>query len=134
MRSPASPNSHRPSTIEQGTRVSMPTVDDDLSIRELARTLSATNATISDFRNEFRAQISQLIRQDVYRAEQQAMEFRIASLERDRERDETERQAAAQRAEQERAASRRQINGALLAAGLSFATTIVMFIITLAVK
>jgi hypothetical protein len=52
--------------------------EDDMSIREIAR-------TISDFRQEFRSQIGQLLRADVYRAEQAALELRIASLEKDRD-------------------------------------------------
>lgn len=54
------------------------TGDDDMSIREIAR-------TIADFRSEFRSQIGQLVRADVYRAEQTAMELRLTSLEKDRD-------------------------------------------------
>ena len=56
----------------------MPTPDDEMSIREIAR-------TIADFRQEFRSQIGQLLRADVYRAEQAAFELRLASLEKDRD-------------------------------------------------
>jgi hypothetical protein len=56
----------------------MPTADDEMSIREIAR-------TIADFRQEFRSQIGQLLRADVYRAEQAAFELRIVSLEKDRD-------------------------------------------------
>lgn len=56
----------------------MPLPDDDMSLREIARTLS-------DFRQEFRAQVTQLLRADVYRAEQQAMEIRVTALEKDRD-------------------------------------------------
>lgn len=56
----------------------MPTADDDMSLREIARTLS-------DFRSEFRSQVTQLLRADVYRAEQAAMENRIVALEKDRD-------------------------------------------------
>lgn len=54
------------------------TIDDDMSIREIAR-------TIADFRSEFRSQVSQLLRADVYRAEQAALEVRLTSLEKDRD-------------------------------------------------
>lgn len=66
----------------------MPTPDDDMSLREIARTLS-------DFRQEFRSQVTQLLRADVYRAEQMAMENRVAGLEKDR--DAAEQGAAANR-------------------------------------
>lgn len=56
----------------------MPTADDDMSLREIARTLS-------DFRQEFRSQVTQLLRADVYRAEQAAMDIRVAALEKDRD-------------------------------------------------
>jgi hypothetical protein len=56
----------------------MPSPDDDMSLREIARTLA-------DFRQEFRTQIGQLLRADVYRAEQAALEVRITSLEKDRD-------------------------------------------------
>lgn len=49
-----------------------------MSLREIARTLS-------DFRHEFRQQIGQLLRADVYRAEQQAMDARVKVLEKDRD-------------------------------------------------
>jgi len=54
------------------------TANDDMSIREIAR-------TIADFRSEFRSVVPQLLRSDVYRAEQVAMDLRIASLEKDRD-------------------------------------------------
>jgi hypothetical protein len=59
----------------------MPTADDEMSIREIAR-------TIADFRQEFRSQIGQLLRADVYAAQQALVEQRISSLEKDRETDE----------------------------------------------
>lgn len=49
-----------------------------MSLREIARTLA-------DFRAEFRSQINQLLRADVYRAEQAALEVRLTSLEKDRD-------------------------------------------------
>lgn len=59
--------------------VVMPTPEDEMSLREIARTLT-------DFRAEFRSQIATLVRADVYRAEQAAMMQRIVTLERDNER------------------------------------------------
>ena len=55
----------------------MPT-DDAMSLHEIARTLS-------DFRLEFRSQVQQLLRSDVYRAEQAAMDGRVKALEKDRD-------------------------------------------------
>lgn len=66
----------------------MPAPDDEMSLREIARTLA-------DFRMEFRSQVSQLLRTDVYRAEQAAMDIRVSGLEKDR--DNAEASAAANR-------------------------------------
>lgn len=86
----------------------MPTPDDDMSLREIARTLA-------DFRQEFRAQVAQLVRADVYRAEQAADRSRIAALEKNDERDETDR-----------AANRRLIYGAFITAALSFVGSLLL--------
>ena len=56
----------------------MPAPDDDMSLREIARTLA-------DFRLEFRSHLTQLLRADVYRAEQAAIDMRVAALEKDRD-------------------------------------------------
>jgi len=56
----------------------VPLPDDEMSLREIARTLS-------DFRAEFRSQVTQLLRADVYRAEQAAFDMRLKSLEKDRD-------------------------------------------------
>jgi hypothetical protein len=76
----------------------MPSADDDMSLREIARTLA-------DFRQEFRTQVLQLLRADVYRAEQAALEVRISGLEKDRD-----------QAEQNAVANRRLALGAMLSA------------------
>ena len=55
----------------------VPLPDDEMSLREIARTLS-------DFRAEFRSQVTQLLRADVYRADQALFDMRISSLEKDR--------------------------------------------------
>jgi hypothetical protein len=101
----------------------MPTTPgDDMSIREIARTLS-------DFRNEFRSQVQQLLRADLYRAEQAQVEHRLSALERDRERDEQERAANRVREEQERAANRRLVVGAFMASGLSFVSALILALV-----
>ena len=64
----------------------MPTPDDAMSLHEIARTLA-------DFRLEFRSQVGQLLRSDVYRAEQQAMDARVKALEKDRDTAETDSRA-----------------------------------------
>ena len=56
----------------------MPLDDDDMSLKEIARTLA-------DFRQEFRTQIQQLLRADVYNAEKAALNLRLTSLEKDRD-------------------------------------------------
>lgn len=57
-----------------------------MSIKEIAR-------TIADFRLEFRGAIGQLVRADVYKAEQGATARRIEILEKDRDQAETDRKA-----------------------------------------
>jgi len=100
----------------------MPAPDDDMSIREIARTLS-------DFRNEFRSQVQQLLRADLYRAEQAQVEHRLAALERDREREEQDRKAAQAREDLERSSNRRLVIGAFLASALSFASALVLALV-----
>jgi hypothetical protein len=90
----------------------MPSTDDDMSLREIARTLA-------DFRQEFRSQVAQLVRADVYRAELGAVVARIAAIEK-----------AAERDESERSASRRLVYGAFLAAALSFVGSLLMVALT----
>ena len=86
----------------------MPSPDDDMSLREISRTLS-------DFRQEFRSQVAQLVRADVYRAEQAADRARLAALEKAVERDETDRTA-----------NRRQITGAVIMAAASLLVALVL--------
>ena len=86
----------------------MPSPDDDMSLREIARTLS-------DFRAEFRSQLQQLVRADVYRAEQAADRARIAAIEKAAERDVTDQ-----------GANRRLIYGAFVAAALSFVGSLLL--------
>ena len=62
----------------------MAPTEDDISIREVAR-------TIADFRSEFRGAVAQLVRADVYRAEQAALEARIKRIEEDKLRDESDK-------------------------------------------
>jgi hypothetical protein len=90
----------------------MPTPDDDMSLREIARTLS-------DFRQEFRSQVAQLVRADVYRAEQAADRARIGTLEKAGERDESDRSA-----------DRRLVIGAFVTAALSFIGSLLLVALT----
>lgn len=101
----------------------MPAIDDDMSIREIARTLS-------DFRNEFRSQVQQLLRADLYRAEQAQVEHRLAALEREREREAQEWAANRAREEQERAANRRLVIGAFMTSGLTFVAALILALVT----
>jgi hypothetical protein len=86
--------------------------DDDMSLKEIARTLA-------DFRQEFRSQISQLLRADVYRAEKAALEVRLSSLEKDRD-----------SAEQQAAATRKLALGAVLTCVGTILAALVMIAIT----
>lgn len=86
----------------------MPSADDDMSLREIARTLA-------DFRLEFRSQVAQLVRADVYRAELAAVVARIAALEK-----------AAERDEADRTASQRQRTGAIIMAAASLVVALIL--------
>lgn len=86
----------------------MPTSDDDMSLREIGRTLA-------DFRNEMRQQLSQLVRNDVYRAEQAALQARIVSLEE-----------AGKREDASKEAGRRQLQGAFYMAIASLAVAVIV--------
>jgi len=86
----------------------MPTSEDDMSLREIARTLS-------DFRQEFRSQVAQLVRADVYRAEQAADRARVATLEKNAEREDSGR-----------ANDRRLVWGAIITAALSFVGSLLL--------
>lgn len=82
-----------------------------MSIKEIAR-------TIADFRQEFRTGIAQLVRTDVYRAEQSAFDARVKRIEEDKARDESEKDSF-----------RRLVYGALITAGGSLLVTIVTALI-----
>jgi hypothetical protein len=86
----------------------MPTPDDDMSLREIARTLS-------DFRQEFRSQVAQLVRADVYRAELGAVVARVAALEKEREREEADHKA-----------DQRQRTGAFIMAAASLVVALIV--------
>lgn len=90
----------------------MPTPDDDMSLREIARTLA-------DFRAEFRSQLAQLVRADVYREAQAADRARLTALEK-----------AAERDTLDQAANRRLIIGAFITAALSFVGSLLMVALT----
>ena len=90
----------------------MPTPDDDMSIREIAR-------TIADFRQEFRAQVGQLLRADVYRAEQVAMDARLKRVEEERARDESEKDSF-----------RKIVMASFLTSGGSLVVALVMFLVS----
>lgn len=87
----------------------MPTVpDDEMSLREISHTLT-------DFRHEWRSQVTQLLRTDVYRAEQEATHIRITNLEKDRD-----------TAEATIAANRRLALGAILTGVISVITALLL--------
>jgi hypothetical protein len=90
----------------------MPIPDDTVTINEIGRNLT-------DFRNEVRTALSQVVRTDVYRAEQVAVETRMAALEKARERD-----------DQDRAAARRSTQGAIVAAFVSFVGSLLLVLLT----
>jgi hypothetical protein len=90
----------------------MPSLDDDMSLREIARTLA-------DFRAEFRSQLAQLVRADVYREAQAADRARLTALEKAGERDATDA-----------AANRRLVIGAFVAAALSFIGSLLLVALT----
>lgn len=87
-------------------------LDDDMTLREIGRNLA-------DFRMEVRSSLAQVVRTDVYRAEQVAVETRMAALEKARERD-----------DQDRAAARRSTQAAIAGAVLSFVASLLLVLLT----
>lgn len=85
---------------------------DDVSLQEIARNLS-------DMRQEFRTQLSTLVRTDVYRAEQAAMDARLKRIEEDRGRDESEKDSF-----------RRLLYGSFISAAGALVVALVMFLIS----
>lgn len=90
----------------------MPDVDNSVTLQEIGRTLQ-------DFRSEVRSQLQQLVRTDVYRAEQAADRARIAALEKASERD-----------DESRANDRRLVFGSLASAALSFVGSLLLVLLT----
>lgn len=80
-------------------------VDDTVTLQEIGRSLN-------DFRHEVRGSLQQLVRTDVYRAEQAADRARIAQLEKDIERLEQDRARDRETKTEDAAANRRLILGA----------------------
>lgn len=78
-------------------------------------TLQEINRTLADFRHEVRNSLSQLVRADVYRAEQSALDSRLGALEKANERD-----------DQDRTESRRLVYGALVTAVASAIVSLVL--------
>lgn len=85
---------------------------DDVTLQEVARTLS-------DMRQEFRTQLSTLVRTDVYRAEQAATELRLKRIEEERGRDESEKDSF-----------RRLLYGAFLSSAGALVAALIMFLIS----
>lgn len=85
---------------------------DEVSLQEIGRNLA-------DMRQEFRTQLSTLVRTDVYRAEQAAMDARLKRIEEDRTRDESEKDSF-----------RRMVYAAFIAAGGSLVVALVMFLVS----
>lgn len=83
-------------------------VDDVPTLREVSRTLR-------DFRDEFRLQMGMMVRKDVHAVEHEALLTRLARLEADRE---TEKK--------EQGANRNRFYFAILGAGLSLLTSIIL--------
>lgn len=83
-----------------------------MSLKEIARTLA-------DFRQEFRSQISQLLRADVYTAEKAALDMRLSSLEKDRD-----------SAEATAASNRRLAVGALLSCVATVIAALILIAVT----
>lgn len=87
----------------------MPAADDDTpTLREVSRTLR-------DFRDEFRLQMNAMVRKDVHAVEHEALLTRLARLEADRESE-----------VKEQGANRNRFYFAILGAGLSLLTSIIL--------
>lgn len=85
-----------------------PDVDDVPTLREVSRTLR-------DFRDEFRIQMGMMVRKDVHAVEHEALLTRLARLEADRESE-----------VKEQGANRNRFYFAILGAGLSLLTSIIL--------
>jgi hypothetical protein len=85
-------------------------------------TLAEIARTLADFRQEFRAQISQLVRSDLYAAHREAQDQRIRSLEEHLARVEKARDAD----ESDRAASRRVGLSGLVTGAVSLVVALVL--------
>lgn len=94
----------------------MPGQMDDVTLQEVAR-------VISDMRQEFRTQLSGLVRTDVYRAEQAALSERVKRLEQDQERHGADRTS-----------DRRMVLSSFVTGGVSLFVAVITIVITLAVR
>lgn len=83
-------------------------VDDVPTLREVSRTLR-------DFRDEFRIQMGNMVRKDVHAVEHEALLTRLSRLEADRESE-----------VKEQGANRNRFYFAILGAGLSLLTSIIL--------
>lgn len=90
----------------------MPPYEDDVpTVKELYRTLC-------DFRDEWRSQMGQLVRKDVHTVEHESLLARLARLEGERDQQ-----------QKERATLRNQFYFAVLGAGLSLATALLVALV-----
>lgn len=62
--------------------MTMPLHDDEAPrLAEIGRRIAEVSQTVNDFRNEIRANFTEMVRKDLYYAERDAMRERITSLE-----------------------------------------------------
>lgn len=102
----------------------MPTHDEDVPrLAEIARTLA-------DFRNEFRNAMSEMVRKDVYQAHMMNMQMQIDNLSKENKRisEDLDRERT------DKVTDRREIRKALLAAVLSGAVAVGMFVLNMLIK
>lgn len=97
--------------------------DDAPRLAEIAR-------NIADFRLEFRAFTTEVVRKDVYTAHMAAIQMQIDRL--DRENGQLEQEMERER--QEKAADRREVRKALLTASLSVVVAVLVLIAEIMIK
>jgi hypothetical protein len=108
--------------------------DDGPRLSEIARTLS-------DFRHEFRAAMTEVVRKDVYGAHMSGVQLQIDNLAKENKRlaDEIERESKwlleeIERDRVERATDRREVRKAFLTASLSVVVALILLVVQLVIK
>jgi Flp pilus assembly protein TadB len=112
----------------------MPLPEGDTTPREIVQALKGVESSLADFRHEMRNQLQQLVRTDVYRAEQAADRARVATLEKDIERIEQDRSRERDQERGDAGANRRLILAAFGTGIAGIVVALVTAVITAALS